>query len=251
MTDSPRAVVIGASSGIGAALAAALAGRGISVALVARREDRLQQIADKINDIAGRKLAWVHPADVTDFGAVPALFNRIVGDLGGLDMVVYASGIMPKIGPNEYSFDKDRQIVEVNVLGAMAWLNLAAERFEKQRGGTIIGISSVAADRGRRGTPVYNTSKAALDTYLEALRNRLSRYGVHVLTIKPGFVETDMIAGLKLPPFPKPISADEAARQTLHALDNHEQVRYVPGIWRFVGFVIRNLPSPIMQKISF
>ena len=250
MSDSPKAVVVGASSGIGASIARALAGRGFHVALVARREQELNDLADRINDIAGRKLATVYAADVTDFESVPALFGSIVCDLGGLDLIVYASGIMPKIGSTEYSFEKDRKIIEVNVLGAIVWLNLAAERFEKQKGGAIIGISSVAADRGRRGTPVYNTSKAALDTYLEALRNRLSRYGVHVLTIKPGFVATDMLTGVKLPPFPRPITADEAARQTLAALDNHDQVRYVPGIWRWAGLLIRNLPSPIMQRIN-
>jgi NAD(P)-dependent dehydrogenase (short-subunit alcohol dehydrogenase family) len=251
MNDSPRAVIVGASSGIGAAIARALAGRGMQVALVARRENELNAVADKINDIAGRALARVYPGDVTDFESVPALFDKIVADFGGLDMIVYASGIMPPVGPSEYSFDKDKRIIEVNVLGAMAWLNLAAERFERQKSGTIVGISSIAADRGRRGAPVYNTSKAALDTYLEALRNRLSRLGVHVLTVKPGFVSTDMIVGAKLPPFPRPIGADEAARQVLSALDNGDQIRYVPGIWRLIGFILKHLPSPIMQRVGF
>lgn len=251
MNESPRAIVVGASSGIGAAIASALAGRGMRVAMIARREDELRSRADKINAIAGRPLASVYPADVVDFDSAETLFQTIVADLGGLDMIVYASGVMPRVDLSEYSFAKDRHVFEVNILGAMAWLNLAAERFEQQKGGTIIGISSIAADRGRRGMPAYAASKAALDTYLESLRNRLSRYGVHVLTIKPGFVATDMIAGLSLPPVPRPISADEAARQTLRALDDHDQVRYVPGVWRAIGAVMRSLPSPIMQRLKF
>jgi short-subunit dehydrogenase len=251
MDSKKRAIVVGASSGIGAALSEALAGRGYAVALVARREELLTELAAKINRIAGRDLATVYTNDVTDYGTVQPLFDKIVAECGGVDMVVYASGIMPKIGPSEYSIAKDSAIIEVNVIGAMAWLNAAADRFEKQKSGTIIGISSVAADRGRRPTPAYNASKAAFDTYLEALRNRLTRYGVHVLTIKPGFVQTDMLTGLKLPPFPKAISAQEAASQILDALDQGAQLRYVPGLWRWVGLVLKHLPSPIMRKLSF
>lgn len=251
MDLTKKAIVVGASSGIGAALSEALAGRGYSVALVARREELLRDVAGKINRIAGRNLASVYTNDVTDFESAAPLFERIVADAGGVDLIVYASGIMPGIGPSEYSTEKDRAIIEVNVIGAMAWLNVAAERFEKQKSGTIIGISSVAADRGRRPTPSYNASKAALDTYLEALRNRLTRYGVHVLTIKPGFVQTDMLTGVKLPPFPKPLPVQDAATQILAALDQRAQVRYVPGIWRWVGLVLKHLPSPIMRKLSF
>src|SRR5260370_14867305 len=99
---------------------------------------------------------------------------------------------MPRVGEDEYAFEKDRQIIEVNVLGAMAWLNEAAPRFARAGEGTIIGISSVSGDRGRRGQPAYCASKAALDTYLEALRNRLRRRGVPGVTVTPGPVDTRM-----------------------------------------------------------
>ncbi len=250
MSESKIAVVVGASSGIGAEVARGFAGRGYKVALVARREAQLTSLAEEINRIAGRELAKIYVSDVVEYDKIPALLRQIIGDLGGVDVVVYSSGVSPSVGPNEYSFEKDRQVIEVNVLGAMAWLNLAAERFEKTKAGTIIGISSVAGDRGRRGVPAYNTSKAALDTYLEALRNRLGRYGVHVLTIKPGFVYTDLIAGLKLPPFPKPISAKAAADEILKAYDEGAQTVYVPKIWGVIGAVIKMVPSPIMQKLN-
>jgi short-subunit dehydrogenase len=248
--DSPKVIVVGASSGIGAAIARKLGGRGAQLALVARRETELTEVAAEIDRIAGRCLTNTYVHDVTDYDAVPALFSQIVSNLGGVDTVIYASGYGPKVDLHEYNFAKDRQIIEVNVLGAFAWLNIAAERFEKQKSGTIVGISSVAGDRGRSGMPAYNTSKAALDTYLEALRNRLARQGVYVLTIKPGFVWTDMLIGANLPPFPRPISADEAAKQILQAMDDKALVRYVPGIWRWVGMVMKNLPSPIMQRLK-
>ena len=112
-------------------------------------------------------------------------------------MLIYAAGVMPEVVEGEYDFAKDRSMIEVNLLGAMAWMNPAAAFFEAQRRGTIAGISSIAGERGRRGNPGYCTSKAALSTYLESLRNRLSRYGVNVVTIKPGFVDTAMTRGKK------------------------------------------------------
>jgi short-subunit dehydrogenase len=251
MDLSKKAIVVGASSGIGAALSEALAGRGYSVALVARREELLTELADKINKIAGRDLASVYTNDVTDYDSAAPLFMKIAADMGGVDLIAYSSGVMPIVGPDEFSTSKDRSIIEVNVIGAMAWLNVGADMFALKKSGTIIGISSVAADRGRRPSPAYNASKAALDTYLEALRNRLTRYGVHVLTIKPGPVLTDMIKGTKLPPVLKPITAQDAASQILDALDSKAQVRYVPGVWRWVGLILKHLPSPIMRKLSF
>ena len=192
-----RAVVVGASSGIGEAVARDLASSGASVALVARRGAELARVAASIRAAhpAANVLTYVH--DVRDFDATAELFERIERELGGVDTLVYAAGVMPRVEEGEYAFAKDRQMVEVNLLGAMAWMNVAAARFEAARSGTIVGISSIAGERGRRGNPAYCTSKAALTTYLESLRNRTSRYGVNVVTIKPGFVDTQMTRGMK------------------------------------------------------
>src|SRR5690348_14212261 len=145
-----RAIVVGASSGIGAEIARQLGREGSRVALVARRADELGRVAAAIDGVSA-PAARVYVHDVTDFDEVPALFQTICRDLDGLDLVVYAAGVMPAIGPSEYAFAKDRPIVDVNLLGAMAWLNEAAARFERAGAGTIVGISSVAGDRGRRG----------------------------------------------------------------------------------------------------
>src|SRR5690606_21533186 len=138
----------------------------------------------------------------------PGLFQQITADLGGLDMIVYAAGAMPKVAFDEFNTEKDRQIVEVNVIGAMAWLNEAAARFERLRKGSIVGIGSVAGDRGRSGQPAYGASKAALATYLESLHSRLARHGVGVTTIKPGFIDTAMTKDL--PSKPLLLGAEEA-----------------------------------------
>ena len=239
-----RAVVIGASSGIGAEIARQLGREGCRVALVARRAEELERVAAAIDGAS----APVHVHDVTDFDEVPALFQTICRDLDGLDLVVYAAGVMPAIGPSEYAFAKDRPIVDVNLLGAMAWLNEAASRFERARTGTIGGISSVAGDRGRRGNPAYCAAKAAFSAYLEALRNRLARHGVRVVTVKPGPVATPMTEGMDRLPFLIPV--ERAAREILIAAQRGPSVAYVPSVWRPIMFLIRQLPSAIMSRLD-
>ncbi len=237
-----RAIVIGASSGIGAALVRRLVADGYRVAALARRGERLAELEQELGEAA---LTRVH--DVTDRQVVPVLFEDLVRGLGGLDLLVYAAGIMPKVGPQEYDTEKDVAILETNLCGMIAWGNEAARLFGSQRRGTICGISSIAGVRGRRGQPVYGTSKAAMDHYLEALRNRLDEYGVHVVTIRPGFVETEMTAGLGLR---GAISADQAARGIQRAIERHATVRYLPRRWWLVAQIVRSIPSFFFRRMS-
>lgn len=241
------ALIVGASSGIGEELARQLAREGCRVALVARRTEELMRLADEINATGGGKtLARVYPHDVREYACVPALFQQITRELGGLDLVIYAAGVMPRIAEDEYDFAKDRLNVEVNLLGAIAWLNEAAQRFGRGRAGTIVGISSVAGDRGRKGYPVYAASKAALNTYLEALRNRVGRDGVAVVTVKPGPVDTPMTQGMdKLPLL---IPAERAAAAILNAARRRAGTVYVPGVWRGIMFVVRHVPSFLFKR---
>ncbi|MDR3710389.1 MAG: SDR family NAD(P)-dependent oxidoreductase [Capsulimonadaceae bacterium] len=247
--DQKKVIVVGASSGIGASIARALGAKNCSIGLVARREELMHGIADEINTRAGRTIAQTYVGDVTHFDEAEPLLDRIAGDMGGVDVLIYVSGIMPAVQFHEYSFDKDRAMIEVNLLGAMAWINAAAKRFETARAGAIVGISSIAGDRGRGSMPGYITSKAALDAYLESIRNRISRYGVQVTTIKPGYVATDLLGGAKTPL--KAISPDEAAAAIVSAIEEGAQVRYVPGFWRWIGMAVKLAPSFVMQRVKF
>jgi decaprenylphospho-beta-D-erythro-pentofuranosid-2-ulose 2-reductase len=244
------AIVVGASSGIGEAIARRLASEGCRVALVARRESELRTICDAIGEATqdGRAVYRIH--DVREGENAPLVWDSVERELGPVDLLVLAAGIMPRVGETEYTFAKDRAIVEANLVGALAWLDVAALRMEAARRGTIVGISSVAGDRGRRGNPAYAASKAGLNSVLESLRNRLSRHGVTVCTVKPGFVATPMTAGLDLPAR-MTISAETAARLTLEAARKKRGVvAYVPAKWRLVMFVIRHIPSFVFRKLS-
>jgi NAD(P)-dependent dehydrogenase (short-subunit alcohol dehydrogenase family) len=242
--SAPRyrhAIVIGASSGIGREIARQLAASGCRVAALARRKDALDALA---NEFADRILAVEH--DVTKFDEVPWLFQEVARDLGGLDLVVYVSGLMADVGPREFDFEKDRQMIEVNYLGCVAWLNQAATRFQETKSGCILGIASVAGDRGRWKQPVYNSSKGAMAIYMESLRNRLDRQGVRVVTVKPGPVDTPMTAHLNLR---GKQSAAEVAQIAL-AKSGRSGEFYTKFTLRIVFAVLRLVPGWIFRKLS-
>lgn len=248
--DRRRAIVVGASSGIGAALVRRLSAEGYRVAALARREDKLSELAAacRVDCEKSGGETFVYAHDVRCTGDVPELFERVVRELGGLDLIVYAAAIMPQIGKDEYDTEKDLAQLEVNLGGCITWCNEAARLFRTQRHGTVIGISSIAGDRGRKGNPVYCTTKAAMNTYLEALRNRLSEVGAHVCTIKPGFVDTAMTEGMENPLWL--ISAEEAAKRILAAGRARANTRYVPRRWWLAGTVIKCIPSFVFKKLS-
>ena len=248
-TKFAHALVVGASSGIGEALARRLAADGVRVALVARREEELRRIMGEMNDAAGEERAIAVAHDVRAADEAPDLVQEIARRLGGLDLVIYAAGAMPAVAVDEYDTAKDREMLEVNLVGAVAWLNPVAERMARLGRGTIVGIGSVAGDRGRAPNPVYCTSKAGFHAYLEALRNRVAKLGVKVVTIKPGFVDTAMTRGKE--GLFWVISADRAAEIILKKARRGVVTAYVPARWRMVMTVVRSIPSFIFSKLGF
>ena len=261
MSDSPipasatplnprrRGLIIGASVGLGAELARKLSREGYSLALIARSEDKLNDLSNEINSNGGNAQPYVH--DVTEYKKIPDLLRKIVADLGGLDVVVFVAGVnFPPGGIDKYNFENDRKMVEVNLIGAMAWLSPIAEMFQSAKAGQIVGIASVAGDRGRVGNPGYNTSKAGLATYLEALRNRLTRHGVNVLTVKPGFMKTEMMkAAQGATPFA--IEPEKAADDIFKAMEKRKQLIYTASIWRWIMLAIQHTPSFIFRRLTF
>lgn len=244
-----RALVIGASEGIGAALARKLAKEGYLLALVSRQKDKLQAVCQELNRKETIANFYLH--DVTHYAEAPVLLQTIIADLGGLDTVVFLAGVnFPPGGIDKYNFEHDKKMVEVNLIGAMAWLNPIAELFQQAKTGQIVGIGSVAGDRGRVGNPGYNASKAGLATYLEALRNRLTRHGVNVLTVKPGFVKTEMLKAAQ-GGTPFAIEPEKAADDIYKAMQKRKQMIYTPFFWRYIMFIIQHIPSFIFRKLSF
>jgi NAD(P)-dependent dehydrogenase (short-subunit alcohol dehydrogenase family) len=244
-----RAIIVGGSSGMGAEMARQLSAEGVAVAIVGHRADEVAQVAERLNAAGkGRVIAATH--DVRDYDDAPPLFEQLVAELGGLDLLIYAAGIMYVPEEGVYDFGQDRAQMEINVVGAMAWTNIAAARFEAQRGGTIVGLSSIAGERGRRTMPGYTTSKAALTAWFEALRNRVARYGVNVVTVKPGVVDTPMTRDLVRKP-PMMISAERAASLILAtARRGGSPSAFIPARWGLVALVLHHLPSSIFRRLN-
>ena len=160
-------------------------------------------------------------------------------------MVIWAAGIMPEVGPEEFDSAKDVAMITTNFTAAVAWLDEAALRFKAAGTGTIVGIGSVAGDRGRSGKPAYNASKAGLHTYLEALRNRLSKKGVTVVTIKPGPVDTPMSETHDI----KKMPVGDAARKIIAASSKPGE-HYLKLSHRVIFAVIRLIPSGIFLRMK-
>lgn len=241
------AIVVGASSGIGEALALQLGAEKRPIALVARRVDKLEELARRIESEHPKSPTKVFALDVADLDAAEKTFAEIEEQLGPVDELHYVAGVMPEVALDEYDTDKDALQFQVNTLGCIAWCNAAARRFEKRGRGRIIGITSVAGDRGRRGRPAYCASKAGQDAYLEALRNRLWQHGVRVTTVRPGFVTTPMTEHLELK---GAISAEQAAKLTLRARDRERSISYIPFKWWPIMTVIKAIPSFVFRRLS-
>lgn len=226
---------------MGRAIAQQLAASGCRVGVVARRIERLEELA---SEYPGQIFPFQH--DVINREESPALFATITKELGGLDLFVYSSGIMPEIGQHDYPIDADLETIDVNVAGAVVWINLAAQRMDNTRHGSLVAISSVAGERGRFARPVYNASKAFLNCYMEAIRNRIARYGVKVVTVKPGPVDTEMTAGLNMGGL---MDASEAARKILK-LSRKTGEHFLKPTHALAFFVIRNLPSWLFRRLK-
>jgi clavulanate-9-aldehyde reducatase len=184
------AAITGASSGIGEATALALAGRGAAVALAARRGDRIEALAARIEDEGGRAIAL--PTDVGDERQARAFVEHAYEHLGGLDVLVNNAGVMllgPVMGADTEQW---RRMVSVNVLGVLYCTHAALPVMQQAGGGHIVNVSSVAGRRAALGAGVYNFTKFGLTGFSEALRQEALHIGVRVTVVEPGFVETEL-----------------------------------------------------------
>ncbi len=212
--DLRTAFVTGASMGIGAALAHALARAGIHVAIAARREAELRAVADAITQAGGRASPVV--VDVSDAAAITAAVQRCDAELGGLDLVVANAGVARQRHSAKLQWSDCADMLGVNVVGATATLVAAIPGMIERGRGQLVGVSSIAAYRGLPKLAVYSASKAYLSSLLDALRIDLEPKGICVTEVRPGYVRTAMNEGAGKLPFE--LQPDEAAQAILDAI---------------------------------
>lgn len=241
--SSRSVLVLGATSDIGLAIARRFAADGYSIQLAARKPEQLE--VEK-SDIALRHGVQVtlHPFDVLQTKNHEAF---ITGMPELPDVAVCVVGLLGDQKESEQDVAAAVQVMRTNYEGPASILGVIANHFARRGSGTIVGISSVAGDRGRASNYVYGSAKAGLTAFLSGLRNRLAKQGVHVVTVKPGFVATRMTAGMDLP---KALTArpDEVAEAVYRAVQRKADVIYVQPIWRIIMSIICMLPESVFKR---
>ncbi len=239
-----RILIVGATSAIATEVARAYAERGARLFLTGRNRERLAAVADDIGVRGGS--VEIAQLDVLDIGSHAAVIEQAFAS-GGLDAALVAHGTLPDQAACQQSPAETVRALEVNFMATAALLTLLANRFEAQQRGTIAVIASVAGDRGRQSNYVYGAAKGGLAVFLQGLRNRLHHAGVSVVTLKPGFVDTPMTAGL-----PRNLlytTARRAGRSIHRAIEARRDVAYIPWFWRPVMALIRSLPESVFKRL--
>lgn len=243
-------LIAGASSGIGAAVARELARQGWHLALSARRETELTQLAAELRQCYPAQVFSVFVHDVTHYEASDALIEAAAKDLGGLGAIFVNAGIGlgGRIGGK--TFDKSRRTIETNLLGAMAITDAAVRYFRGHGGGHVIGTCSVAAFAAFSGNVAYSASKAGLAMYLEGLRAEGWREHIRVTVLYPGFVRTPIVEGVAHTPFA--IDVDKAARLIVQAIEKQVPSAIIPRFpWLLARWLLPLLPSRLLARLGF
>ncbi|MBL8684536.1 MAG: SDR family NAD(P)-dependent oxidoreductase [Myxococcales bacterium] len=245
-----KAVLLGATTGMGRAIARKLASRGEALFLLGLDEEDLAKSAA---DLSARNpsLAPVRFA-VCDLEKpetfAPAL-DAASEALGGFDTVIVTAAMFATQDALEDDIELARRLVTVNYANTVVFCEHARKRLLARGGGKLVVFSSVAGERGRKPVAIYGSSKAGISAYLEALDHKFYSEGLRVLCVKPGFVRTGMTAGLKAPPFAG--EPEDVADTVISAMDRDESVVYAPRVWSAVMTVIRALPRAVMRKVNF
>lgn len=235
-----RAVIVGASSGIGRALARELAADGYELGLAARREEKLREVAAELP-----VRCVIRGMDVAEADSARTILAELVDELGGLDLIVLNAGV----GYSKPTWDQERETVEVNVLGFTALATWSMEYFLERGVGHLVGISSVSALRGAMVAPAYGASKSYISNYLEAMRLLADRRGadVAVTDVKPGFVDTPMTEDRTDMFWVAPV--EKAARQIATAIRKRKRLVYVTKRWRLLAWLLKVLPYPLLARM--
>lgn len=240
--------IIGATSAIAIACARLWAAQQAAFFLVARNADKLEQTkADLL--VLGASEVHSFVLDINQLDQHSQILEQGFQSLGQVDIVLIATGTLP----DQYACEQDVNIAlqefAVNGLSVISLLTHLANRMEQQGKGTIAVISSVAGDRGRASNYLYGTAKAAVSTFCEGLRARLFKQGVHLLTIKPGFVATPMTKGLPLPAL-LVATPEKVASDIVNAVQRKTDVLYTPWFWQYIMLIIRLLPQAVFKRLK-
>lgn len=243
----PTVLILGANAGIGRALAAEFAAHGYDLVLAGRDLEELQAVASDLN-LRNNVKVCAERVDVLNFDALETALAACVAAAGdSLEGVILCAGYLGDAEAARKDWHEARRILDTNFTGCALALEMLANRFEQKRTGFICALSSVAGDRGRQSNYLYGAAKGGLTTYLQGLRNRLYHSGVHVITVKPGFVDTRMVFGK--PKLPLVATPEDVARDIYRAVKGRRNVVYVPWFWRAIMAVVCAIPEGLFKRL--
>ena len=237
-----RVVLLGGGSEIGQAIVRELLRQGPATVVLAAREPGAVD-ADSLTTHGAtvERVAF----DATDAEAHASVFDEIFGGVEDVDVVIVAFGLLGEQAESERDPAAAVAVATTNYTGAVSALTHAAERLRAQGHGSIVVLSSVAGQRARRSNYVYGSSKAGLDSFVTGLQLSLAGSGVHVLLVRPGFVRTQMTAGMK--PLPLAVRPAEVGAAVAAALQRGDEVLWVPAVFRYVMWIVRALPRGLLR----
>ena len=245
----PSIVITGASDGIGRALAFEMAKRGYTLGLCARRLDKLKSLKKEILKTYPGCAVDVAQLDVTDYDKIGPVLNKFKADLGTLDIVLANAGIARAGKVGKAPWQNMIEVVETNVNGAMVTLSEALKIFREQGHGQLVGTSSVAAYRGLPNNAAYSASKAALATFMEAIRAETVNENIDVTVLYPGFIDTAINRDMKSRPFVIPV--EEGARLFADLIEEKVASATVPKWpWSLLGSFMKVLPTSVLSKMG-
>lgn len=240
-------LILGATSPIARAVATEYASRGHNVFVAARDEQKAKDIASDLklrHDIDARGGAF----DALDMDNHAALVQHVEDEVGPISVALIAFGAMGDQQESQQDIEKAREVIDINYTGAVSICEAISARMSPRKHGSIIGISSVAGDRGRQSNYIYGSAKGAFTLYLQGLRNRLHEDGVHVMTAKLGFVDTRMTYGLETN---IPIASPEDVGKALYkAQQSKTDVLYYPKFWAGIMGIIKTIPESLFKRLK-
>lgn len=241
-------LIFGATSAIAQAVARLYAEQGARLFLVARNAEKLNVVASDLS-ARGANDVKTFVMDANDIARLPSMLDAAWSGFSRIDTALIAHGTLPDQTLCETDIEYAIREFRTNAESVIACLTALANRFKEQGSGVIAVIGSVAGDRGRASNYLYGAAKAAVNTFASGLRGRLFKHGVHVLTIKPGFVDTPMTKGLPLPQA-LVVPAEKVAADIVRAIEKKRDVLYTPWFWNWIMLIIRCIPDIAFKRID-
>ncbi len=238
-----KAIIVGASSGIGRALAKELAGQGVTVGVTARRVELLESLREEMT-----RPIFSKQMDIADTAAAMSAMEELIDEMEGVDLVIIAAGIVRR--NKDLDWQPEQETIATNVMGFTAIANVAMRHFIKQNSGHLVSLSSIAALRGDAGQPAYHASKAFVSIYMDSLRRKTvkEKLPISITDIQPGFVDTVQthdVEGLFWVASP-----EKAAAQIYRAILGKRKHAYVTKRWRLIAWFTKLTPDFVFDRLA-